>query len=433
MSLGVLAVVVAMVVLGLPLAIAALVGLSKGSETVKRVSRTVLVTGVVAVITVLAADMVGQATSAPRFMGVAVAIAIGIELLALIAIWWPLEFRSTIRRVAMASVAVVAVVVAGGLVAGQMSEDRVLVIHHQDRSGDLDAYNPFAPGTLALTAPGEPELTLTSDLPRLDGATALYPLYASFARSTYPADGPTEDPEAQLVRCSQTAGAIDNVIAGDVDVAFVMDVPADAVAQAREQGLDLRATPIGREAFVFFVSLHNPVSDLSTDDVRAIYSGDITNWKQVGGPNRAIEPYQRNRDSGSQIAFEKLMEGYPVIAPRETYEYGSMGDLYDAVADYRNHRGALGYSFRYYIEAMADAERNQVKLLAIDGVEPTPQTIATGQYPFASEFYALTVTGRTLTPADQARADNATRLVDWILSAQGQQLVDNVGYVPLQP
>jgi phosphate transport system substrate-binding protein len=95
--------------------------------------------------------------------------------------------------------------------------------------------------------------------------------------------------------------------------------------------------------------------------------------------------------------------------------------------DYRNFRGALGFSFRYYLTSMGDP--GGIRLLEIDGVAPTAGNVRDGSYPFTVPFYAVTavkspdaVTGRDL---------NARRLVDWILSWEGQLLVERTGYVPL--
>jgi len=102
--------------------------------------------------------------------------------------------------------------------------------------------------------------------------------------------------------------------------------------------------------------------------------------------------------------------------------------MYMAVA-YRNHRNALGYSFLYYINDMIAEDK--IKFLSIDGVEPTAENIASGAYPFAHEFYAITVVRQHTTDEEKARVDNTLLLLDWMLSAQGQSLVEKTGYVPL--
>ena len=95
--------------------------------------------------------------------------------------------------------------------------------------------------------------------------------------------------------------------------------------------------------------------------------------------------------------------------------------LIDVVSDYQNHGNAIGYSFRYYVETMKN-NRN-VKILRLDGAEATRENIRNKTYPVADCFYAVTVKGK--------ESESTIRFIQWILSAQGQELVEKVGYVPL--
>ena len=92
--------------------------------------------------------------------------------------------------------------------------------------------------------------------------------------------------------------------------------PSEAqIEAARNAGMEFHLTPIGREAFVFFVNSKNPVEDLTVEQIRGIYTGEITNWKEVGGKNQSIRPFQRAENSGSQSALLRLMEGLPLMEP----------------------------------------------------------------------------------------------------------------------
>lgn len=99
-----------------------------------------------------------------------------------------------------------------------------------------------------------------------------------------------------------------------------------------------------------------------------------------------------------------------------------MGGLYEKVADYRNFRNAIGYSFRYYCTSMLGGKG--IKLLSINGISPTPEHIADGTYPLSGQFYAVT------------RADageNVQAFLTWMTGSQGQELIRRVGYTPLNP
>ena len=179
-------------------------------------------------------------------------------------------------------------------------------------------------------------------------------------------------------------------------------------------------TPIGREAFVFFVNKKNPINSLTLEQIRGIYSGEITNWSQVGGNDEDIRAFQRPQDSGSQTALQYLMGDTPIMeAPTDDVVSG-MGGIINEVAQYKNYKNAIGYTFRYYSTEMVG--NDEIKLLAIEGIEPTKETIRNDSYPITSEFYAITA--GTENP-------NVDKLLQWILSPQGQQLVEKVGYVPV--
>ena len=297
----------------------------------------------------------------------------------------------------------------------------------------LGVYEPFRPDTLAKSLDAESTLRLHGNLPRLDGATALYPLYSAFARATYPEGDysvyASGNPDGQEVVCSRTSEAFERLLGGSADVVFLMGVSDVQLERAKELGLELRLTPIGREAFVFFVNKRNPVSELSADDIRGIYSGEIYNWVQVGGKISTIQAYQRPGSSGSQIMLHEIMGDIPLAEAPEKAVFRDMLGLYMAVASYKNHKSAFGFSFLYYINDMI--AEDEIKFIAVDGIMPTTANIANGTYPFSHDFYAITVIREPETEADEERMQNVDRFIDWILSQQGQGLVEKTGYVPL--
>ena len=172
--------------------------------------------------------------------------------------------------------------------------------------------------------------------------------------------------------------------------------------------MEYHLTPIGREAFVFFVNSRNPVTELTVDEIQGIYTGEITNWREVGGEDQSIRPFQRAEDSGSQSALERLMDGLPLVEP----------ELEDR-----------GFSFRFYATEMV--ESGDIRLLALDGVEPTRETIRDESYPITETFYAVTA-APVGEPPLQERDSTVAAFLDWILSDQGQQLIEQTGYVALK-
>ncbi len=279
-------------------------------------------------------------------------------------------------------------------------------------------YQPFQEPLKIATLKEESTLKITEDLPRMDGATALYPLYASFAQAVYPEK--TYDPSSSEVMVNTTPDAYNNLIQGKVDMIFVAGPSKGQINQAKQNGVELKLTPIGREAFVFFVHQKNEVDELSIQQIKDIYSGNIKNWQDVGGSNDSIRAFQRPEGSGSQTALQNLMGEIPLLqAPTEDIVSG-MGGIIEEVAQYKNYKNAIGYTFRFYSNEMV--KNDQIKLLNINGVSPSKENIQNNQYPIASEFYVVT------TNTDNPHVDE---FIEWILSSQGQELIEKTGYVPL--
>ena len=266
----------------------------------------------------------------------------------------------------------------------------------------------------------------------LDGATALYPVYSAFVQAVYPdtAEG-IYDPQAlhEIVQCSGTVAAYERLLDGTADIAFAAAPSQAQLDAAAAAGMEYHLTPIGREAFVFFVNSRNPVTELTVAEIQGIYTGEITNWAEVGGKKQSIRPFQRAENSGSQSALERLMEGLPLMEPEMEDRLASMGGIIREVASYRNFRNAIGFSFRFYATEMV--ENGDIRLLALDGVEPTREAIREGTYPITETFYAVTA-APVGEPAREERDQTVAAFLDWILSDQGQRLIEETGYVALK-
>jgi phosphate transport system substrate-binding protein len=287
-------------------------------------------------------------------------------------------------------------------------------------AGEVDLYHfrPFAADN-GLPRLSAPTLVIKSDWPKLDGATAAFPVYSAVAQSLYA--GLDELTAYEHVTCSNTIGGYERLIQGEADVFFGAQ-PSEAQRKAAaNNAVTLEMTALGREAFVFFVSQDNPVTSLSLKQVREIYTKRITNWSELGGRDEPIMAYQRNKDSGSQTIMEaKVMAGETMAEPIREERVPFMGGIVDNVADYRNGVNAIGYSFRFYVQGMK--RNDSLRLLAIEGVDPSVDNIRSGAYPLSIEFFA--VTAGTTNP-------HVPELLEWLQSAQGQQLIEDCGYVGL--
>lgn len=285
---------------------------------------------------------------------------------------------------------------------------------------DMSIYTPFT-GAQTARLDEEATLRLTTDLPVLDGATALYPVYAAFAEAVYDEDAFSQDD----VLCTNTHNAYEAVIAGERDVVFMAGASKQQAADAREAGADLRFTPIGREAFVFLVGRSNPIDNITYQQIRNIYSGKTADWGTLGwreGGKMIV--FQRPEGSGSQTGLETIMDGFPIQAPQPLPDASLLGTnslMRQVSVEWHGVQPALGYSYRFFATTMY--ANPDAKLLKVNGVEPTMENIRSGAYPFVVDFYAVT---------NGEPEGNAKRLIDWILSPQGQELIEKTGYTPVE-
>ncbi|MGN0654365.1 MAG: PstS family phosphate ABC transporter substrate-binding protein [Oscillospiraceae bacterium] len=252
------------------------------------------------------------------------------------------------------------------------------------------------------------DVSITEDCPILDGAEALYPIYSAVAYSLYPESSVKFEngefaPESS-VQMKNTIRGFTAVVDGDTDIFLTAKPSAEQMAYAEEKGVELELVPIGKEAFVFIVNNKNKVDNLTVDEIRGIYSGKYTNWSQLGGDFSTINPIQRIENSGSQSTMKAFMKG-------EEMKHNPMGFV----------GRSIGFSFRFYVESVA--ENGGIKILSVNGVYPDKENVSNGSYPIVSDFYAV------------YRKDNdnpnVKKVVDFILSDEGQKIIDETGYVPL--
>jgi phosphate transport system substrate-binding protein len=156
------------------------------------------------------------------------------------------------------------------------------------------------------------------------------------------------------------------------------------------------------------------------DDIQRIYTGELNNWDQVGGPEGEIHPYQRDEQSGSQELMQSLvMKGLPMVGAPLLILLKMIAPFYAISEDTQG----IGYSVYYYEENMAPKEK--IKLLAVDGIKPDHESIKTRRYPCTTEVYMVV-------RADSPLKSIATRLRAWFLSPAGQDIVEQSGYIPTQ-
>lgn len=286
---------------------------------------------------------------------------------------------------------------------------------------DLTVFIPFSEGSKTAKLRDKSTLTLTDSLPVLDGATALYPVYAAFAEAVY-------DENIFLhenILCTNTRNAYESLISGERDIIFVAGASEQQKAAARKAGADLQFTPIGREAFVFLVGKDNPIDNITYQQIRNIYSGKTANWSTLGWHDGGmIIAFQRPESSGSQTGLQMIMGELPIQVPQPLPDASLIGTnslMKQVSVTWQGLQPAIGYSYKYYATTMY--ANPDAKILRVNEIEPSIENIQNSSYPFIVDFYAVT---------NGEPEGNSKLLIDWILSRQGQEIIEKTGYTPLQ-
>ena len=263
-------------------------------------------------------------------------------------------------------------------------------------------------------------LGLAKDYPRVDGSTANMPMMAQI-RSSFLGEDLTEAENNTSV--STTDYAWRNLIEGKADLLLVYEPSSETKKLIENSGVKLTITPIGVDALVFIVNEKNKVNNLSTQDLVDIYTGKLTNWDDFGGDDMKIEAYQRVLNSGSQTLFLNLvMQGIKPVDPPKNYRIEGMDGLIETLASYNDKGNAIGYSVYYYAKKMYEVPG--LKLLSVDGVMPSDESIGSGQYPFLNQYY--------LVIREDTRQETETmKLYKYILSEAGKADIIKAGYVPV--
>ena len=272
-----------------------------------------------------------------------------------------------------------------------------------------------------IDVPKKVSLQLSLDeYPRMDGSTANLPMMAEIMSRV--CDITLEEAE-ELTSCTKTSNAWSNIANGNADILLVYEAAEDTKVYLDTVGTELEITPLGRDALVFINNEQNPVENLTQQQLIDIYTGNVTNWNEVGGEDLEIIPYQRVATSGSQSLFMKLLmkDIVPMDAPMELRP-AEMGMLIDELARYNNEGNALGYSVFYYASYMY--QQPGLKMIAVDGVEPSDETIADGSYPLLNEYYLVI-------RADEPEDSPARQLRNWILTDEGRAAIIEAGYIPM--
>lgn len=257
--------------------------------------------------------------------------------------------------------------------------------------------------------------------PRVDGSTANMPMMAMIRHHYLNEDLVESENNTEV---TTTDYAWRNLIDGNADLLLVYEPSSETKDIIEKSDVKLTITPIGVDALVFLLNEKNKVDDLSTENLRDIYSGKITNWKELGGDDKNIEAYQRVLNSGSQTLFlNLLMKDVIPTEPPKKYRIEGMEGLVQEIASYNDEANAIGYSVFYYAKKMYEVPG--LKLAKVDGVEPSDDTISSKKYPYLNEYYLVI-------REDEPEDSETRKLYNYILSEEGKKAIKEAGYIPVQ-
>lgn len=265
-------------------------------------------------------------------------------------------------------------------------------------------FSTAAAGILAAALCGCSSTTSSSSI-TVAGSTTCLPI-AEIAAEGFKAETGTD----VLVSGLGSSAGIEAVSAGTADIASSSrDLNAD------ERDLGLTPIVIAHDGIAVIVNEDNPVDNLSIEQLRDIYAGKITNWKEVGGEDLTIQVINRDEASGTREAFRTIvMDGAPF--DRRSAVLSGTGQVRDVVS---RSRGAIGYISLGFVKS--DYAVSAVKALSVNHIEPSEKTVSSGGYPISRDLYFF-VKG---SPSAEAQG-----YIDYVTSSKMEKQIRDAGFIP---
>lgn len=260
--------------------------------------------------------------------------------------------------------------------------------------------------------PTSKELTFTREnFPRLDGSADAVPLAQNLAAVLL---GEFQQQTSDLTQFSGTDEALQRLQDGACDLLLLSDPLENVLGLLGPDGYEAKIEELATDGLVFVVHADNPVDSLTVEQLRGIYTGSITNWKEVGGNDEEILPFQHTDDTGSQALMDRLvMDGQKMTQPPLGID--PVTYLEDAVVHYDSSPNAIGYTFYRHTQGLEEAQN--MKLLQVEGVAPSAQTVSDHTYPLTTTYYVAM-------SAEQEPDSPTATLFSWLRSSVGQQLLE---------
>jgi len=243
---------------------------------------------------------------------------------------------------------------------------------------------------------------------KIAGSTTVFPIAQKCAEVYM-----DKHPKIRItVRGGGSGVGIASIVAGKVDIGDASrPIKNKELKKARAAGINPVGNVVAKDAIAIVVNNANPISKITVDQIKKIYTGEIVNWKELGGPNKKIVIASRDSSSGTYETFEtKVLKGAKVLAG--ALKLPSNKAVATTVAQTPEAIGYVGLGY------VTDA----LKAVPVNGVEASVATVNDATYPISRSLFMYT----------QGKPKGKVKnFIDFILSSEGQSIVSEVGFVPL--
>ena len=252
-----------------------------------------------------------------------------------------------------------------------------------------------------------------SDIPKMNSAIATYPFVSKLVESTINKN--YYNNELEYVSTFQ---AYQSIINNETDFSIASETN-DYQKTIIEKITDIKLVPIAKEALIFFVNKDNPINTLSIYDLNDIYNENFTNWSELGGKDEILHPYQLNKDiGGSEECFSQVIKNNSLYTNNSLIAY-DMKNIIDLTVE---DSGGIGYAFNMFETKLYNLK--SIKKVSIDNISPNYENIVLGKYPLMFNVYFIY--------RESTTNPNVEKILNWLLSEEGQKLVAQSGYQPIK-
>lgn len=217
--------------------------------------------------------------------------------------------------------------------------------------------------------------------------------------------------------------AFTSLINGKNDVILALKPSEEMINYSQDVLTEVEMIPIAKDALIVMNNRYNPVKNITKEQFQKIYSGEIKNWKDLFGEDLEILPYLNTVSYDSYFGLLDILNGANIVKPKISLKKSSFANIVKAIGEYEDTAdSAIGFGLFYNIDELF-GNRN-INILSVNGITPTLENVNSGDYPLTVNIYAII-------RKDSAENSRARRLVNFILSEEGQNIIEENGYLKI--